>query len=94
MKIDGYAPLAESFLSKQEGPASSSGTNTPATGSSNIQDETNLSVDSQKIGLLQSQITQLPEVRQDRVAALRSAVQEGRYQVSDEQIANAILNEG
>jgi flagellar biosynthesis anti-sigma factor FlgM len=93
MKIDGYTPLPESVLSKQDGPGDRSAMRDPATGAPSIQDEARLSVDSERIGLLQSKIAQLPDVRQDRVAALQSALQQGRYQISNDQIAASMLNE-
>jgi flagellar biosynthesis anti-sigma factor FlgM len=43
--------------------------------------------------VLTAQVNQLPDVRQERVAALASAVQNGTYQVSPEQTADAMLAE-
>ncbi|MGH9502235.1 MAG: flagellar biosynthesis anti-sigma factor FlgM [Terriglobales bacterium] len=43
--------------------------------------------------LLAAQIKQLPEIRQDRVAAIANAIRNGTYQVSPEQTADAILSE-
>jgi flagellar biosynthesis anti-sigma factor FlgM len=43
--------------------------------------------------VLTAQVNQLPDVRQERVAALANAVQNGTYQVSPEQTADAILSE-
>jgi flagellar biosynthesis anti-sigma factor FlgM len=40
---------------------------------------------------LAAQASQLPEVRQERVQALREAVQSGRYDVNPEQVAGALL---
>jgi len=39
------------------------------------------------------ELQDLPEVRNERVAALREAVQMGQYQVSDSQIADALLSQ-
>jgi flagellar biosynthesis anti-sigma factor FlgM len=46
-----------------------------------------------RAAVLTAQVNQLPDVRQERVAALASAVQNGTYQVSPEQTAGAILSE-
>jgi len=93
MKVDGLNPLPQaSSLTRPEGtdrnsaPASQSGAATGA-------DEARLIWDQNRVRSLASQITGLPEIRQDRVNALQQAVQEGRYTVSNEQIANALFAE-
>lgn len=93
MKIDGYAWLPESSLPKQAGAADHSAATNRTEGSVSTQNDPSLSVHLETKGLVESQITQIPDVRQARVAALQSAVQEGRYQVSDEQIAGAMLRD-
>jgi len=42
------------------------------------------------VSTLVAQVKQMPEVRQERVAALRQAIQNGQYHVSDRRIADAI----
>ena len=54
------------------------------------QDQAQFSVDSQTIQQLQASLLQVPEVRQERVEALRQAVSSGSYQVSDQQLSDAI----
>jgi len=44
-----------------------------------------------KVQQLEAELAGLPEVRQEKVQPLQQAVQEGRYQVSDEQLAQAIF---
>lgn len=46
-----------------------------------------------RAGLLTAQVKGLPEIRQERVAAIATAIQSGAYQVSPEQTAEAILSE-
>ena len=41
---------------------------------------------------LAAQISQLPEVRQERVQALRQAIQNGQYQASPEKVAGALFD--
>jgi negative regulator of flagellin synthesis FlgM len=41
---------------------------------------------------LAAQTSQLPEVRQERVQALRQAIQSGQYQVSPEKVAGALFD--
>jgi negative regulator of flagellin synthesis FlgM len=42
---------------------------------------------------LNAQLAQMPDVRSERVAALQQQVQQGTYNPSNEQIANAMLSE-
>jgi anti-sigma28 factor (negative regulator of flagellin synthesis) len=42
---------------------------------------------------LAAQVNELPEIRQEKVAALGRAVQSGNYQVTPEQTADALLSE-
>lgn len=44
-----------------------------------------------EVQALVAQASQLPEVRQERVTALRQAVQSGTYQASPEQVAGAVF---
>ena len=54
------------------------------------QDQAQLSVDNQTIQQLKAHLSQVPEVRQERVNALRQAVSNGTYKVSDQQLSDAI----
>ncbi len=56
------------------------------TGSS---DKADLSSDAQQFAALSTQASNVPDVRQDRVASLKSAIQNGSYSVSNQQIASA-----
>jgi flagellar biosynthesis anti-sigma factor FlgM len=90
MRVD--APLSSSEnLQPQKVASSGSPTqqNRPAPAASG-QDQAQLSVDNQTIQQLQSTLSQVPEVRQERVDALRPAVSNGSYQVSDQQLSDAI----
>lgn len=42
---------------------------------------------------LNAQLSQVPDVRSERVAALQQQIQQGTYQPSDEQIANTMYAE-
>jgi len=42
---------------------------------------------------LKDQLDQTPDVRSERVAALRQQIQQGTYKPSNEQIANAMISE-
>ena len=45
------------------------------------------------VSSLQAQVMQTPEIRQDRVAALKSAISSGQYAIEPDKIADAMLNE-
>jgi negative regulator of flagellin synthesis FlgM len=62
-------------------------------GSPSIEDKTSLSADTQSISSLQAQAMATPAIRQDKVEALRQAIQQGQYQLEPDQIAHAILNQ-
>jgi negative regulator of flagellin synthesis FlgM len=93
MKIDAQLPLPENLQpNKVQGSGSSANPNRPGTVNAN-QDNAQLSVDSTSIEQLKAALSQVPEVRQDRVEALRQAVGNGSYQVTDQQLADAIHSE-
>jgi anti-sigma28 factor (negative regulator of flagellin synthesis) len=57
------------------------------------QDQAQLSVDGQAIQQLKTTLSGVPEIRQERVNALRQAVSSGNDQISDQQLSNAIASE-
>jgi negative regulator of flagellin synthesis FlgM len=89
MKIDGSNPFPETtsatfrHANVPGGTTSNEVSETPDTDGASISTGSSVSA-------LAAQIKQMPDIRQERVAALRQAVQSGQYQVSDEQIADAL----
>jgi negative regulator of flagellin synthesis FlgM len=57
------------------------------------QDQVQFSVDNDSIQQLKTSLSQVPEVRQERVNALRQAVSDGSYQVSDQQLSDAMSSD-
>jgi flagellar biosynthesis anti-sigma factor FlgM len=55
-------------------------------------DTAKLSPDQGRVQELASQVNQLPEIRQDKVAALQRAIQEGSYRVTPGQSAEALIS--
>ena len=51
------------------------------------------SADPTGVGGLEAQVLATPQIREDRVAALRASIQNGSYQVDPGQIADAMLSE-
>lgn len=58
----------------------------------NVEDKTSLSVDMLSISSLEARAMSVPQIRQDKVEALRQSIQNGEYRVEPEKIAQAILN--
>lgn len=58
----------------------------------NVEDKTSLSVDTLSISSLEVRAMSVPQIRQDKVEALRQSIQNGEYRVEPEKIAQAILN--
>ena len=54
-------------------------------------DSAQLSIDQVKIQGLSTAVLQLPEIRQEKVAALAERVQQGNYEVGARQTAEALL---
>lgn len=89
MKIDGSNPFPETQTATfkranvSEGTESNEVNETPDTDGASLSSGSNISA-------LAAQVKQMPDVRQERVDALRQAVESGQYQVSDKQIAEAL----
>jgi len=93
MRVDAPLPLPENPQpQKVERSVSSNSPNRLASAESH-QDKAHLSVDSGKIDQLTAQLARVPEVRQERVDALREALDKGSYRVTDQQLADAIHSE-
>ncbi len=57
------------------------------------QDQAQLSIDNDTIQQLKANLSQVPEIRQERVAALAQAVSNGSYQISDQQLSDAMSSD-
>ena len=93
MRIDATNPLPGS--QEPDLPGSSSLTSKPGKAGETVlgSDTASLSSAGDKVASLKAELQHTPEVRRDRVQALQKAVQQGSYQVTDQQIANAILSD-
>jgi flagellar biosynthesis anti-sigma factor FlgM len=69
--------------------AKKAGGKAPSTPS--LEDKASLSTDSLSVSSLEAQALALPDVRQEKVEALRNAIQNGQYKAEPEKIAHAIL---
>jgi len=90
MRIDAPLSFPENVQSTK---TARTGTSAPQKNSVPVEsgrDEAQLSVANATVQQLKANLSQVPEVRQDRVDALRQAVNSGSYQVSDQQLSDAI----
>jgi len=88
MKIDGTSPSPEPQVATFKRQVASDGAESREVEASDS-DDARLST-AIAVSALAEKLRQLPDVRQERVAALRQAVQNGQYQPSDQQIADAL----
>ena len=82
-------PIAESDRSAAQNTAAASGN--PADNSALAPDQAELSTSHAQVQALAAQASQLPEIRRERVVALRQTVQNGSYRPSPERVAQAIF---
>lgn len=90
MRVDAGLSFPENL---QPDNATRPGSSTPQNRSAPVssgQDNAQLSVGNQTIQNAQSALSQVPEIRQERVNALRQAISSGQYQVSDQQLSTAM----
>ena len=59
-------------------------------GQSDGTDKADFSAEAQQFAMLKNQLSNQSTVRQDRVASLRTAIQNGTYNVSNQQIAKSM----
>jgi len=93
MRIDlGSSAMPELGRSREAAAGTKAGDMTRAA-MPNAEDTAHLTSGSDAVTSLKMQLDALPEVRQERVIALRQAISEGTYQISAHSIAAAMLAE-
>lgn len=97
MRIDSNpsGQVPESARPESDRPAASSqaaSSGSAAAGSVAAQDQTQLSGAHTLAQALAAEASQRPEVREEKVSALRQAVQSGNYQASPEKVADALFS--
>jgi len=93
MRIDlnqGAPPLLEHDRTDNQS-ASSSGGNLLSAGSTLGEDQAKLSEAHVQVQALVAQVARFPEIRQEKVNALRQVVLDGSYQPGSKQIAGALF---
>jgi flagellar biosynthesis anti-sigma factor FlgM len=89
MRIDSNKPIPSDLTTdRAQNSAKSdktSGTSSPA--------QDGFSVDTTNLGALQAQAMATPEIRHDRVQALRESIRNGSYEIDPAKIADAMLRD-
>lgn len=96
MKIEGRRPLEtqDVHLRPQKvGKQDSAPGNSDNSKQVNKTDQVQLSEKAKELAKLKQIINQMPEIRTDKVEALKKAIQEGNYQVDSFKVAGKILEE-
>ncbi|HUK25277.1 MAG TPA: flagellar biosynthesis anti-sigma factor FlgM [Terriglobales bacterium] len=89
MRINANNPLSNPLVSESSAKSAKS---SPASAASSG-DGASFSANAGGMDALEASVLATPEIRQDRVAALREALRSGSYQTDPSQIAEAMLRE-
>lgn len=88
---------ASSTRSRTAAPVAASSTKTQTapveTAAPSTKDNVVLSSEAQNLVRLQAKISSLPDVNLDRVAAIKQAIADGRFEINPERIAENMLNQ-
>ncbi|MGD0223674.1 MAG: flagellar biosynthesis anti-sigma factor FlgM [Terriglobia bacterium] len=90
MRVDGPLSVPENLQTQKVANSGSSAQQSSPASIGSSQDQAQLSLDNNAIQQLKATLSQVPEVRQERVQALSQAVSNGSFQVSDQQLSDAI----
>ena len=93
MKIDASLAFPENVGPQRVGTSGTSPTQNQADTVGLTSDEVQFSVDGDKVQQLTTEHASLPDVRQENVATLSQAIEQGSYTVTDAQIAQAMSSE-
>ena len=90
MRINAQLSLPENNQPQKVGRPGSSNQQVQSAPAKLGEDQARLSADSARIDQLKANLSSAPEIRQGRVDALRQAIGQGTYQVSDQQLTVAM----
>ncbi len=93
MKIDAPLTIPQQAEPQRVGTTGSAPTQNQGGTVALTPDSGQLSVDGEKVQQLKADLAAVPDVRQDRVAALQKAITSGSYNVSGQQIAQAMSSD-
>lgn len=93
MRIDlNFAPQEPLNPDKPGKPGSRSSAEVTGSGTSGA-DQAHISAGAARVKALEAEVSNMPEVRRDRVESLRRALDAGTYEVKPEQVASAMFSE-
>jgi len=90
MKVELNRPALDSVAPSQGSPTGVTGDNALHVPE---EDKATLSTDKASVDALAAQALSSPEIRQDKVEALRQAIQSGQYKIDVDGIAEAVIRE-
>lgn len=93
MKIDSTLAFPQQVEPQRVGTTGSSPSQSGVGNTELSPDEAQLSVGGENVKQLKTELAGVPDVRQDRVAALQQAISSGSYNVSSQQIALAMSSD-
>jgi negative regulator of flagellin synthesis FlgM len=93
MRIDPNRSSLNEVVRDEEPQKVTSHSSTNPAQNARVEDQITLSADAVSVSALEAKALAVPEVRQDRVDALRQAIQNGQHKVDPEAIANAIIEQ-
>jgi flagellar biosynthesis anti-sigma factor FlgM len=93
MKIDASLAFPEPVGPQRVGTTGTSPSQNEGVSVNLSPDQAQFSVDAGKVQQLNADLAGVPDVRQDRVAALQQAIASGSYNVSGQQIAQAMSSD-
>jgi flagellar biosynthesis anti-sigma factor FlgM len=93
MRIDLNARTPEPPDARRAAKSGSQAASGTSGGETQAGDKADLSLDQERVRTLAAEVNRLPEIRQEKVVALTRAIQEGSYEVTPEQTAEAIVSE-
>ena len=93
MKIDAPLNFPQQVEPKRVETAGSAPSRNPSETGAASPDLAQFSVDGEKVQQLKSSLAGVPDVRQDRVAALQQAIASGSYSVSGQKIAESMSSD-
>lgn len=85
--LSGSSPVAPSSRTAPAAPAQAAGSSAP------LQDDVSVTGSVQLIALAQAEVAKVPEVRTEKVEALRAAIDSDRYHPDGEAVADGIVRE-
>jgi negative regulator of flagellin synthesis FlgM len=94
MRVDPRVPSSSDVQTNRVNDAASAPAEKSKRSAPSRQDDNlHLSGSHETVSRLRVELKRVPEVRQERVQSLRDSIQDGRYQINDQQLADAILSD-